>query len=472
MIGLRIRFDLGRYHANPWGSNVNDAASEWPPSPWRMLRGLYSVGRTHAGLVPRQADLDRALVTLASSPPPVFELPPATPAHTRHYMPIPGSRAERSARVLDGFLAVDPEAELVAWWDAKMDAGATDALAAAARALGYLGRSESVCTARVVAGGGPDTVSAAPLGSLVSSGEEVDTIDLLCTDTKDPLTVLATSVTELRRRRYLIPPGTRRITYGVKRPEVPGRRATQNYNPRPNLALLRVRGSSRLALTETVAMGQLLRNGLQSVFGKRNGKMSSSTFSGKAGDLPRADQHRHAHYLSLPDRHGQRIDRLVVWAPEGFGPEEVAALAELRALFSRKRGSEAQLEMQVALGALGATGDLMLPEVTGPSREWESRTPLGLIHRPKVKRGRVVASPEERVRRELQFRGLPEPHSVEIQPDGAWRRFRSSKTGTPLQSRARLVGVKIQFDDEVGGPLAIGALSHYGLGLMRPAGSA
>jgi CRISPR-associated protein Csb2 len=472
MVSLRIRFDLGRYHANPWGSNVNDGASEWPPSPWRMLRGLYSVGRTHAGLVPKQADLDRALVTLAFSPPPVFELPPATPAHTRHYMPIPGSKAERSAKVLDGFLAVDPEAELVAWWDAKMDADAGDALAAAARALGYLGRSESVCTARVVTGGGPDTVSAAPLDDLGPSAEEVDTIDLLSTDTEDPLTALATTVTELRKHRYLMPPGTRRITYGVKRPEVAVRRAAQNYAPRPNLALLRVRGSSRLALTEAVAMGQLLRNGLQSMFGKRNGKVSSPTFSGKGGDLPRADQHRHAHYLSLPDRHGRRIDRLVVWAPEGFGPEEVAALAELRALFSRKRDSETRLEMQVALGALGTAGDLMLPEVIGPSRKWQSHTPFGLIHQPKVKRGRIVHTPEERVRRELQYRGLPEPRSVEIDPNRTWHRFRSSKTGTSLQARARLVGVKIQFDDEVRGPLAIGALSHYGLGLMRPVGSA
>jgi CRISPR-associated protein Csb2 len=471
MVGLRIRFDLGRYHANPWGSNVNDGAIEWPPSPWRMLRGLYSVGRTHAGLLPRQADLDRALVTLASSPPPVFELPPATPAHTRHYMPIPGSKTERSAKVLDSFLAVDPEAELVAWWDARMDVDAGDALAAAARALGYLGRSESVCTARVVTGGGPDAVSAAPLGGLVSSAE-VDTIDLLCIDTEDPLTAVATSVTELRRHRYLTPPGTRRITYGVKRPEVAVGRPVQSSSPRPNLALLRVRGSSRLALTEAVAMGQLLRNGLQSVFGKRNGKVSSPTFSGKTGDLPRADQHRHAHYLSLPDRHGRRIDRLVVWAPEGFGPEEVAALAELRALFSRKRDSGAPLEMQVALGALGTAGDLMLPEVIGPSRRWESHTPFGLVHRPKVRRGRIVASPEERVRRELQFRGLPEPHSIKIDPNRTWHRFRSSKTGTSLQARAHLVGVKIQFDDEVHGPLAIGALSHYGLGLMKPVRSA
>ena len=144
MVGLTIKFDLGRYHANPWGSHVNDAAVEWPPSPWRLLRGLYSVGRTHLALSERQADLDRALAALATAPPPTFQLPPAEAAHTRHYMPVPGGASEKSAKILDGFLAVDPGAELVAWWEADLDAAAHDALAEAARALGYVGRSESV----------------------------------------------------------------------------------------------------------------------------------------------------------------------------------------------------------------------------------------------------------------------------------------------------------------------------------------
>ena len=32
MLGLAIRFELGRYHATPWGSHVNDATVEWPPA--------------------------------------------------------------------------------------------------------------------------------------------------------------------------------------------------------------------------------------------------------------------------------------------------------------------------------------------------------------------------------------------------------------------------------------------------------
>ena len=37
---------LGRYHANPWDRAVNEGASEWPPSPWRILRALVATWYT------------------------------------------------------------------------------------------------------------------------------------------------------------------------------------------------------------------------------------------------------------------------------------------------------------------------------------------------------------------------------------------------------------------------------------------
>ena len=43
---LAVRFPLGRYHANPWDQAVNEGATEWPPSPWRVLRALVATWHT------------------------------------------------------------------------------------------------------------------------------------------------------------------------------------------------------------------------------------------------------------------------------------------------------------------------------------------------------------------------------------------------------------------------------------------
>lgn len=464
MVGLEVVFHLGRYHANPWGSHVNDAAVEWPPSPWRILRGLYSASRTHAPLAGRLAEVDRALVALAQGGPPVFELPRTSSAHSRHYMPVPDGKGEKSAKVLDGFLAVDPGSPLRVWWNVDLDADANDALAAAARALGYLGRSESVCTARLVGGAGPDEPSAQALEPGADLSSEVEVVDLLCADGRDPLATLTADVGEIRRQRFNLPPGARLVPYGVNRSGEITPTALPTPPSRPQLALLRVRGGSRPPLPEAVAMGQLLRGALQSRFGRLDGG-TSPIFSGRSGDRPREDQHRHAHYLSLPDRHGRRIDRLVVWAEEGLGPDEVGALASLERLW--QHGGDGAVELRVALGALGRPEELRLPLILGRGRVWRSLTPFGLPRHPKVRGGRQVETPAEQVRRELAYRGFPEPEQIEIDSGANWHRFRSSKVGKSRADRATLVGVRLYFTEPVRGPIALGALSHYGLGLMQ-----
>lgn len=465
MMGLEIVFDLGRYHANPWGSHVNDAATEWPPSPWRILRGLYSASRTHASLLDRREDVDRALTALAQADPPVFESPHASPAHTRHYMPVPEGKKEKSTKVLDGFLAIDPGSPLKVWWDVNLDAGAGDALAAASRALGYLGRSESVCTARLISGVGPDGPAARPLDEQIDGSSEVEIVDLLCVEGANPLAALTADVGEIRRQRYALPPGTKLVPYAVPTFEKSSPAAGSRALSHPQLALFRIRGGSRPSLPEAVAMGQLLRSALQSRFGRGNNS-ASVTFSGRAGDRQRDDQHQHAHYLSLPDRHGHRIDRLLVWAEEGFSPEEVTAIASLERLW--QRGDESPVELRVALGALGRCEELRLRQVLGPARSWRSLTPFGLPRHQKMRAGKPVELPEEQVRRELAHRGFPSPEEIEIDSGANWHRFRSSKVGTSRARRATLVGVRLDFTEPIRGPIALGALSHYGLGLMQP----
>ena len=59
---------------------------EWPPSPWRLARGLVSRHITRPN--PRQAESDMLpILKKVAYSLPSYSLPPAHPGHTRHYMP-------------------------------------------------------------------------------------------------------------------------------------------------------------------------------------------------------------------------------------------------------------------------------------------------------------------------------------------------------------------------------------------------
>jgi CRISPR-associated protein Csb2 len=469
VVGLEIRFDLGRYHATPWGAHVNDGSVEWPPSPWRLLRALYSASRTNTLLTDLREAADRALQAIADAPPPVYELPPARGGHTRHYMPKSShspAAAGETAKVIDAYLAVDRDTPLRAWWDVELDADAADALSAVARSVGYLGRSESVCSIVTVSGAHPSSDAlAAPLEA-AEPRYESDVVELLCPEREQPLERLAISVTELRSQRRLMPPGAKRIAYVVPRgDEAPPVIRSAPPPARPTLAVFRLRGSERPGLTDAVAVGQALRSAAQSRFGGANEGAVSRTLSGRNANRPRDDQHRHAHYLSGPDGESRRIDNVYIWAPEGFGPAEVAALASITHIYLR----EAPEPLRCALAALGETSELVLPRLIGPTRSWRSLTPFGLVRHPKRRNDRVVDSPDDQVRRELSHRGFEGEVEVTLEK-GSWHRFRSSKAGSSRLERASLTGVRLIFDEPVRGPISLGALAHYGLGLMEPAG--
>lgn len=471
MIGLAISFDLGRYHATAWGSHVNEATLEWPPSPWRLLRALDSAGLSNMRLAGVRRDLDRVLSQLALASPPHFELPATGSGHTRHYVPLneyKPARPKSTSLLVDAFNVLDPHAELRAWWGIHSDSSGRAALAAAAAAVGYLGRSESVCSMRLLDADerpAPNAMPAADVAhdELWSNAERVDLLDV-AVDVEDPLSVLRVSVTDLRRRRTLTPPGTCRVSYAVLPPAPPDLpAATAASAGYPTLAHIRIAGAARPAETAAVTVGHGLRKALQRVFDHDGTGARSPVLSGHDEHGPRRDQHAHAHYLSLPGS-DRRVASLVVWAPEGLGPSEVGAIAELRQL--RMRDAES---FRVALVGLGTPAEMSLPALLGPAEVWRSVTPLALTRHPKRRGGRMVDTPTDQIQRELELRGLPRAREVEMVP-GSWMRFTRTRPGVSQREAALVVGVELRFDEPLLGPLCLGGLSHFGLGLFEPHG--
>ena len=147
MFALAFRFPAGRYHATPWGRNVNEADVAWPPEPWRLLRALIAAYRRKGGRARwSEDDLARLIDALAGTLP-EYSLPAgAVHAHTRHYMPTGtlDKGRPKTTLVFDAFLRLPRGSTLVAAWPRVTLGPEAFAFAAdLARAVGYLGRAES-----------------------------------------------------------------------------------------------------------------------------------------------------------------------------------------------------------------------------------------------------------------------------------------------------------------------------------------
>ncbi|MCE2455834.1 MAG: type I-U CRISPR-associated protein Cas5/Cas6 [Gemmatimonadetes bacterium] len=152
MFGFAFRFPTGRYHATPWGRNVNEADVAWPPEPWRILRALIACYWRKTDRVRwSESHLEELIDTLAEEPP-VYRLPPgAVHSHVRHYMPVPRGKSETRKLVFDAFLHLPDGAEVeVRWPELTLEEGPLEFADDLAAGIGYLGRAESWTECRVL----------------------------------------------------------------------------------------------------------------------------------------------------------------------------------------------------------------------------------------------------------------------------------------------------------------------------------
>lgn len=142
MFALRFRFLAGRYHATPWGRNVNEADIAWPPEPWRLLRALIAAYWRKGGHLRWAEDSLAQLIDILSETLPAYRLPEgAIHAHTRHYMP---QAQGKKTLVFDAFVRLPDASEVVAAWpDVTLNDELLSLAADLAASVGYLGRAES-----------------------------------------------------------------------------------------------------------------------------------------------------------------------------------------------------------------------------------------------------------------------------------------------------------------------------------------
>lgn len=400
MIALRLRFPAGRYHATPWGRHVNEAAIAWPPEPLRILRALIAC---HHRKADRTQFTDESLADLidALAPRfPVYRLPEAVHAHTRHYMPAP----VKTTLVFDAFARFDPQEPLIVGWPgAALSSELRAHLEHLAARLGYLGRAESWVEAEVIDWDG-EGANARPLhGDRNNTGSnagdtdhrltsvyaalspsdyrqcrekliaeererrragwtkkaqptdkviENDMKDFLATLPERLACALAIDTSDLHAVGWSDPPAARRVLYAAPEPATAwrGERLRQATRKRPDLTTVArfvLAGRPRPRVEDTVRIAEIMRLAAMAKFGwtmidgkRRPNAPSVISGYGDDGKPLRDDGHAHAFWLPEDDDGDGEIDHIVVYAPAGLDGDCRKTLDLVTKLWIEKRACD------------------------------------------------------------------------------------------------------------------------------------
>lgn len=447
---LVLRFPAGRYHAAPWNRHVNEAAVDLPPSPWRLLRALYAVWRTR---VP-ELDEDTVHELLAAlAVPPTFHVP-------RHAV----------SHILDAFAVFEGGAELGVHWPVELIAEQRAALARLAGALPYFGRADSVCEGFLSiewAPGPHDTWI--PLDVADSVAKDAHVTSVLAPELPLRLDALLARPVDVRRCGLPFPAGTHLLSY-QRHPAAPRRRSHPRPRAEPVTAVrLSVLQAGLPPQTNSLIYTDLLRQGALSKLGGLRPERARTQLGGRTADDKPMEGHGHAHYLPLiTDR---LITGLVVWTPNGLPEDELKALTTVDRLYTPANPG---WRLIVRVAGIGTPAQIA-PELVAqqPITVWRSMTPFTPALYPKRGAGQLDYLHTE-IANELRNRGLPAPRAVTVLDEQwqSWRRYRPSARmrRDPRQGQATRASafLWIELAEPVTGPLALGHLSHFGLGLFVP----
>ena len=486
MVVLEVRFLTGRFHATPWGEHVNSGVMEWPPSPWRVLRAITAAAlRADSPDFERLSQVTRALAQEA----PTFYSPPIAAGHWRTYMKDPRPRQSPSL-VHDSFVSLGGEDHplYIAWPSVMLSPFDHGWLGSVVRRLHYLGRSESLCTVRLL----EELPNWAQLGTTAIVPEAVTgrgtLVRLLAPTPQTQLADLMMTTDEMRgSRRRREPPNARFLDY--ERPWSLMETAVSWPAPARSLGSPSGMVAVRYLLTgpllpskwDTAHVGTVFRSAANSLYGRANQHSASPILSGH-DNMGNRVGHGHAHYLpSAQDGDRLRVDHVLVWASDGFTTADLAALTQIRRLTFPQYLDIPPVSVTL-LGLLTADD---LAARAGRATTWRTTTPFIPSRHLHVRRA-PDGSREERdtpaseVGRELMRRGLPEPASITIDA-GAPTMVRYSRpnlrrttalpgsTGVqPRQYAGNALQVTLRFAEPITGPLALGQWSHGGLGVFEP----
>jgi CRISPR-associated protein Csb2 len=463
---LVTRWIAGRYRAVPWRDDTTEGEVEFPPSPWRLLRLLYQVWTQRVPSVDEHTAV-RLLEKLAV--PPVYGVPPfhLVPVdETIGARPAPAPRTSRTSRTMDASITLAPGSELAIIWPFVLDTAEHDALTRIADAVQYLGSAENLCAMRLDDQWrpGPEHAVRGPLDLAESVGSSGAAVPQLAAQLPLDRAALRDAGLAVGVAGHVQTRGTRFVAYPRSAPTPPPRSGPVTA------VVFTILDAQRPPITSVVTVAERLRAAALKNLNELRGHVHApSLLAGRQTGQDITTGHQHSHFLALPDP-DRRIAELVVWTPGDLTDVEIQALGAVQALYGKQAPGSPPggTRLRVTMARRGPASTL-LTTLTGPSRVWHTVTPFGSERHQKKGRETFI---EKEIRRELSLRGLPEPNLVTVGDDAIWRDFahhRPRKAPTPRQAAPQGATVTLTFEQPIAGPLALGYLSHFGLGLFEPA---
>lgn len=453
------------------------AGPEWPPSPWRLLRGLAAAWFDANPYPATDTERDDLLQTLGRTSPPTMWLPPVSFAEIPYYQPIV-DEAKKQKRVLhfDHF-AVLSEGDQGACFCFDFDIGLSEpqrsVLALLLARMTYFGRAESRARLSLVEAPPDHLQQVAPADDHSSSGEirrrVLITRDTFCaTDvwTQDSGGHhLVQATIEAGRKR---PPNTDWIDYalppGLVRPELVRRQAAAPQ-VRPRVAAVQFGLFRRIpiGLPDLVRVAREIRDQATERFEATTGA-SSPRLTGREADGSIATEHQHAFWLPEPDTRTGCLRECTVWLPDGaagIDRRELDALLGVQHIFG-----DADYPILVVAERVLET----CREPT-PSRRWRSLTPfLSPLH---ARRGRPAMAPSEQLQRMVEEITGAIPRVTSTSGPGSLGRLTTVRAhlyqrGARRWTRRASAWFELEFDRPVVLPRPVGADAHFGLGRFVP----
>ena len=479
-----VRYTTGRVHGTPWGVSHNEGAVEYPPGPWRISRALVSTWFERA---PEFTESDvRPIVDKLNSVRPTYRVPAMAGAHRRHYYPDSDHRSGTdggTSKVLDTFLSVDPQQDLLIEWSVDLDQSQRVVLARLLELLPYLGRAESIVDARLL--DESEDSSGRPGVEVVpgfSDALDVTPLQLLAASTRASFTDLLDVPWKLRNEGHVLPPNADRVAYQVRgslayqQPQQASPAGERVYSVQ-----WAIQGKGKIPVTAAVAFCEMLRGSVLSKVGNRF-EDAGWVVTGKADGFRAQQGHNHAHFLPVVETSlgsgdsAMFITGLVAWFPAGIESDvadAVTMVEELRT--NRVDGLRDFRTVQLFLERVCTATDASQLPLFQSSKVWRTVTPYAPARHLRYD-NRFERSLFQQVTTELQQRDwaspFPEPIrvSVDTEPNGRPYPldFRRHRVKEFLRDSRRAFHVTIEFDEPVQGPISIGALSHFGLGLFQP----